>query len=149
MPTGDARGRGRLDPIPSAPTPIGVDVSTQSEMEGPVADDCLFCRIVAGEIPADVVWESEDVLAFRDIAPQAPVHVLVIPKAHLRSLGDATAADGEVLGSVMLAAREVARQEGVGDGFRLVVNTGEKGGQTVFHLHAHVIGGRGLSWPPG
>lgn len=114
-----------------------------------MSDDCLFCRIVRREIPADIVWESDDVLAFRDIAPKAPTHVLVIPKQCIRSLGDASDTDGAVLGAVMLAARDVARQEGVGDGFRVVLNTGADGGQTVFHLHAHVLGGRALTWPPG
>ena len=111
---------------------------------------CLFCRIVRREIPADVVYETDRVLAFRDIAPQAPTHVLVIPKGHLASLGDATADDGALLGEVMLAARHVAAAEGVADtGFRTVVNSGAEGGQEVLHLHAHVLGGRRLTWPPG
>ncbi len=146
----DRRGRITRESVPSLrPAPVRPAQWIELETEGPVADDCLFCRIVNRDIPADVVWESEDVLAFRDISPQAPTHVLVIPKTHLRSLADASDQDGDVLGKVMLAARDVARAEGVGDGFRLVVNTGEDGGQTVFHLHAHVLGGRGLTWPPG
>ena len=111
---------------------------------------CLFCRIVAGEIPADVVLETEDVLAFRDIAPKAPTHVLVIPKAHLVSLGDASDDDHALLGAVMIAARDVAASEGLlEDGFRTVLNSGRDGGQEVLHLHAHVLGGRSLTWPPG
>lgn len=113
-------------------------------------DRCLFCRIVGGDIPADVVYETEDVLAFRDIAPKAPTHVLVIPKRHVASLGEAADDDGALLGKVLLAARDVARAEGIDEtGFRAVANTGEDGGQTVHHLHVHVLGGRGLGWPPG
>jgi len=112
--------------------------------------DCLFCRIVAGEIPAEIVFESERVLAFRDIAPKAPVHVLVIPKAHVTSLGSAGDADGDLLAETMLAVRDVAVAEGVSEsGFRTVLNTGPDGGQEVHHLHAHLLGGRALAWPPG
>ena len=111
---------------------------------------CLFCRIVRGEIPADVVYETEHVLAFRDIAPKAPVHVLVIPRAHVVSVGDATDADRDVLGDVLVAARVVAEREGIREsGFRTVLNSGADGGQEVFHLHAHGLGGRALTWPPG
>lgn len=113
-------------------------------------DDCLFCRIVDGEIPADVVHESESVLAFRDIDPKAPTHVLVIPKRHVGSLGDAEDGDASLLGEIMIAARDVARSEGIAEsGFRAVTNTGDDGGQAVPHLHVHVLGGRSLSWPPG
>jgi len=112
--------------------------------------DCLFCSIVAGAIPADIVLEHDDVLAFRDIGPQAPSHVLVIPKRHISSLASAADADGELLGRLMLAARDVARLEGLEDsGFRAVLNTGGDGGQSVDHLHVHVLGGRSLGWPPG
>lgn len=112
--------------------------------------DCLFCRIVAGEIPADMVAESEAAFAFRDIDPKAPVHVLVIPKTHVASLGAATDDDAALLAEVMLLARDVARAEGIAEtGFRTVLNTGDDGGQSVHHLHAHVLGGRGLAWPPG
>lgn len=112
--------------------------------------DCLFCGIVAGRIPSDPIQEDERTLAFRDINPQAPVHVLVIPKKHLSSLDDAGAEDGGLLGALMLAAREVARNEGIAEsGFRTVINTGAEGGQTVGHLHVHVIGGRSMKWPPG
>lgn len=114
-----------------------------------VTEACLFCRIVEGSIPADVVLETDRVLAFRDISPQAPTHVLVIPKRCIRSVADAADEDETLLGSVLLAARDVARQEGLDDGFRVILNTGDEGGQTVFHLHAHVLGGRALGWPPG
>jgi len=111
---------------------------------------CLFCRIVEGEVPADVVHETERVLAFRDIDPKAPVHVLVIPKRHVVSLGGAADADEGLLGEIMLAARDVARAEGIdASGFRAVANTGGDGGQAVHHLHVHVLGGRAMTWPPG
>jgi histidine triad (HIT) family protein len=109
---------------------------------------CLFCRIVRGEIPASRVAENEFAIAVRDINPQAPTHVLVIPRRHVASLADAD--DGEELGEVMLLAASVARQEGLEQlGYRVVVNTGDDGGQTVSHLHVHVLGGRAMSWPPG
>jgi histidine triad (HIT) family protein len=111
--------------------------------------DCLFCRIVAGEIPADVVAETEDTLAFRDINPQAPVHVLVIPKAHHVDIAALAVADPALAGRLAAAAGAVAEQEGVGGAFRLVFNTGAAVGQSVFHVHGHVLGGRPFSWPPG
>jgi histidine triad (HIT) family protein len=111
--------------------------------------DCLFCRIVAGEIPATVVLDTERVLAFRDISPQAPVHVVVIPKDHHADVVALTTADPALAGELLAAASAVAAQEGLADGFRVVLNTGANGGQTVFHVHAHVLGGRGLGWPPG
>jgi histidine triad (HIT) family protein len=111
--------------------------------------DCLFCRIVAGEIPADVVAETEDTLAFRDINPQAPVHVLVIPKEHHVDIAALAVADPALAGRLAAAAGAVAKQEGVGDAFRLVFNTGAAVGQSVFHVHGHVLGGRPFSWPPG
>lgn len=111
---------------------------------------CLFCRIVAGEIPADIVHETERTVAFRDIAPQAPVHVLVIPKEHVVSIGAAEAEHQSLFGEVMMAARDVAAREGLAEsGFRIVLNTGPDGGQEVLHAHAHVLGGRALTWPPG
>jgi histidine triad (HIT) family protein len=103
--------------------------------------DCLFCRLVSGEIPADVVRATETTLAFRDIAPKAPVHVLVIPKAHHATIADVAAADPALAAAVLTEAREVAVSEGVGDGYRLVANTGAPVGQTVFHAHLHVLGG--------
>ncbi len=111
---------------------------------------CIFCRIVAKEIPATVVLENDDVIAFRDLNPVAPVHVLIIPKKHLGGLNDIEAADRERMGSLFLAAREVATQEGIAEsGYRCVVNTGANAGQSVHHIHLHVIGKRPMSWPPG
>lgn len=113
-------------------------------------DRCLFCRIVHGEVPADVVHETEHVLAFRDISPQAPTHVVVIPKRHVASLAEVEDDDIALLGEVLIAARDVARGAGVDEaGFRVVANTGDDGGQTIHHLHVHVLGGRALGWPPG
>jgi histidine triad (HIT) family protein len=111
---------------------------------------CLFCKIVAGAIPAEKVYEDDGTVAFRDINPQAPVHVLVIPREHIASLDDAGEADEAKLGQLLLAAARVARQEGLsGGGYRTVVNTGAGAGQSVFHIHLHVLGGRALAWPPG
>jgi histidine triad (HIT) family protein len=110
---------------------------------------CLFCKIVAGEIPSDKVLETSDALAFRDINPAAPTHVLVIPKRHVASVHELTTADGDELAGVFDVVRRVAEQEGVAEGYRVVTNRGEKAGQSVFHLHFHVLGGRLLEWPPG
>lgn len=110
--------------------------------------DCLFCRIVAGEIPANRVTETETFLAFRDVNPQAPTHVLAIPKQHIASLNEAQ--DATLMGELLLFARDVARGEGLADdGYRVVLNTNARAGQTVFHVHAHVLGGRAMRWPPG
>ena len=106
--------------------------------------DCLFCRIVGGEIPADVVAETDRTVAFRDISPQAPTHVLVVPREHHADLASCVAADPELLSHVMAAAVAVARAEGLADGYRLLTNTGIDAGQTVHHLHVHVLGGRAL-----
>jgi histidine triad (HIT) family protein len=111
---------------------------------------CIFCRIVARELPAEIVHEDDHVVAFRDLRPVAPTHVLVIPKRHVASVREAEDTDVELLGRVMLGARDVARTLGlVTGGYRVVLNSGEDAGQTVFHLHAHVLAGRSLSWPPG
>lgn len=110
-------------------------------------DDCLFCKIAAGEAPADVVHETDETVAFRDINPQAPTHVLVIPRAHYADVGELVR-DEAVLAAVLRAATAVAADEGL-DSYRLLFNTGRSAGQTVFHVHAHVLGGRGMSWPPG
>ena len=111
---------------------------------------CLFCNMVEKKIPADVVYEDEHALAFRDIRPVAPTHVLVVPKKHVAAIHDLTPADASLIGNVMVAARAVADKLGlVKDGFRLVVNDGDAAGQTVHHIHVHVLGGRNLSWPPG
>lgn len=110
--------------------------------------DCLFCKISAGEIPATIVKRNEQLLAFKDVNPQAPTHVLVIPTHHVASLNDAK--DAGVLGEMVLFARDLARELGIAQrGYRLVVNTNPDGGQTVFHLHVHLLGGRPMRWPPG
>jgi len=116
-----------------------------------VADtDCLFCKVAKGGIPATIVHEDDEVVAFRDIDPKAPVHILVIPRRHVPSLEAAADDDGALLGRLLLVARDLARSEGIAeDGFRTVLNVGADGGQTVHHLHLHVLGGRGLGWPPG
>lgn len=113
-----------------------------------MSDNCLFCKILKGEIPADKLYEDDDILAFRDIAPQAPVHFLVIPKKHITGPGTVTAEDEQIIGKVIRMGGEIAKQEGI-EQYRIVMNNGEQAGQTVFHVHMHVLGGRGLSWPPG
>jgi len=113
-----------------------------------MSSDCLFCRIVRREIPATLVHEDEHTLAFRDIDPKAPTHVLVIPKAHIASLNEAS--DAAALGQLLLAARDIAKSEGIStSGYRTVINTGADSGQTVHHVHVHVLGGRHMKWPPG
>ncbi len=113
-----------------------------------MAEPCLFCRIARGELPVPFVAETDDCVAFRDINPQAPLHVLVIPRAHVASLNEAT--DAAQLGKLSLLAAEIARREGVAaDGYRTVINTGAHAGQTVFHVHLHLLAGRSLGWPPG
>ncbi len=112
--------------------------------------DCIFCKIAAGEIPVTPVLETDDLIAFHDLNPQAPVHVLVIPKEHIANIAAAEESHGLLLGTLMRAASEVARKTGVADsGFRVVANVGKDGGQSVDHLHLHVLGGRPLTWPPG
>ena len=111
--------------------------------------DCLFCKIVSGDIAAKKVLEDEYVLAFEDIQPHAPTHVLIIPKRHIRGLKEAQAEDAELVGRLHLAAAEIARQRGIEDGYRTVLNVGPKSGQSVFHMHVHLLGGRDLHWPPG
>lgn len=113
-----------------------------------MASDCIFCKIVAGEIPATVVQRTDRLLAFRDVGPQAPVHILVIPTEHVASL--AAVQDGRLLGEMLMLARDIAADEKIAeDGYRVVLNTNRNGGQTVFHLHLHLLGGRRLTWPPG
>lgn len=112
--------------------------------------DCLFCKIVEGELPSDRVLETDHVLAFRDLNPVAPTHVLVIPKAHVADIVDLESGGSELSAALIDAVREVARMEGLTDqGFRVVTNTGSSSGQSVFHLHYHVLGGRQFTWPPG
>ena len=110
--------------------------------------DCLFCAIAAGDIPATVVASDDDVVAFRDIDPQAPVHVLVVPKRHFVNAGELAQADPDLAGKLLASAASVAQQEGLAD-YRIVMNTGAGAGQSVFHVHVHVLGGRDLTWPPG
>ncbi|BAU49876.1 zinc-binding protein [Sulfurifustis variabilis] len=115
-----------------------------------MAQNCLFCRMVSGEIRPDVVYQDDEVLAFRDINPQAPVHVLVIPKRHISTLNDLEPGDATLVGKLFLAAQRVARQGGVAEsGYRTVMNCNADAGQSVFHLHLHVLGGRVMAWPPG
>jgi histidine triad (HIT) family protein len=112
--------------------------------------DCLFCKIVEREIPASVVYEDDRVLAFNDINPQGPTHILVVPKRHIETLNDLTEADDSLIGEVVRRASVLARERGISNGgFRTVFNTNRDAGQTVFHIHLHLIGGRHLAWPPG
>ena len=111
---------------------------------------CLFCRIVAGEIPAKIAYEDDDVIAFHDLNPQAPLHVLVIPRKHIATINDIQPDDAALIGKLMLAAKQVAADAGYADdGYRVVMNCGADAGQTVFHIHLHLLAGRHLSWPPG
>ncbi len=114
------------------------------------AADCLFCRIVAGEIPSERVHDDEQVIAIRDIAPRAPTHILLIPRRHIASAADLVEADGPLLGRMFAVAADLARAEGIADaGYRLVSNVGRWAGQSVDHLHVHLMGGRAFTWPPG
>ena len=112
--------------------------------------DCLFCKIRDGDIQGDIVFEDDNVLAFNDVNPQAPVHVLIIPKIHISTVNDIEAGDEAIMGKLFSAAKVIASQQGISDdGYRLVVNCNEKAGQTVFHIHMHLLGGRNMNWPPG
>ncbi len=111
--------------------------------------DCLFCKIVAGDVPADLVHESATTVAFRDLQPQAPTHVLVIPRSHYANAADLAAGEPETAVHLFDAARAIAESEGLGEGYRMVFNTGPAAHQTVFHAHLHVLGGRSMGWPPG
>lgn len=112
--------------------------------------NCIFCRIASGEIPANVVYEDEHVVAFRDLNPQAPTHVLVVPRRHIATLNDVGETDAELIGRMYLAAQAVAARDGIAEpGYRTVFNCNAEAGQTVFHLHLHVLGGRVMEWPPG
>jgi len=112
--------------------------------------DCLFCKIAAGDMQTDIVREEEDIVAFRDINPQAPTHILIIPRQHIPRVADTDANHQLLLGRLILAANEIAVQEGVAEkGYRLVLNNGDHGGQDVYHIHLHLLGGRQMSWPPG
>ena len=114
--------------------------------------ECLFCKIRDGEIPANLIYEDDDVLAFHDVNPQAPIHVLIIPRKHISTVNDINVEDGDalVMGKLISVAKTIAAQEGVSDeGYRLVVNTNQQAGQTVFHIHMHLLAGRSMAWPPG
>lgn len=113
-------------------------------------NDCLFCKIAAGELNADMVFQGDHVVAFRDINPQAPTHILIVPRRHIPTLNDLTADDAALIGRLSLVARDLAEQEGIAeDGYRVVMNCNAGAGQTVWHIHMHLLGGRGMSWPPG
>ena len=115
-----------------------------------MVEDCLFCKIVAGEIPANVIYQDDHVLAFEDINPQAPTHTLVIPREHIATLDELDEDKEAIAGKILVAARNIAREKGLDDrGYRLVANCLESAGQTVFHIHFHLLGGRSLGWPPG
>ena len=112
--------------------------------------DCLFCKIIAGDIPADIIYESDTAIAFRDINPRAPTHVLIVPREHIATINDINPEQEAIVGSLFSAARAIAAQEGISDdGYRAVMNCNAAAGQTVFHLHLHLLGGRILGWPPG
>jgi histidine triad (HIT) family protein len=114
-----------------------------------MATDCLFCKIIAGQLPATVVYRDDRLVAIRDIHPMAPTHILLMPTRHLGSIDEAGSEDAEIIGALHLSAAKLAAQEGLSHGYRLVINTGRDGGQTVGHLHVHLLGGRGMHWPPG
>ena len=112
--------------------------------------DCLFCKIARGEIPAKIVYQDEKLTAFRDVAPQAPVHILIIPVQHFSTIKELTPQDRTLVGDMVLLANRLAKEEGLSDnGYRLVVNCGPQGGQTAYHVHMHLLGGRDMGWPPG
>ena len=115
-----------------------------------MSDNCLFCKVLNGDIPADVIYEADSAIAFRDINPQAPTHVLIIPRRHISTINDLDENDRETVGELFLAAKEIASREGLSEpGYRVVMNCNEGAGQSVFHIHLHLLGGRGLGWPPG
>jgi histidine triad (HIT) family protein len=111
--------------------------------------DCLFCKIVEGEIPSNKVYEDDELFAFHDISPQAPVHILVVPRRHISSLEEAEQGDAALMGKILMLIQKLAREQGVSPGYRVVNNCGASAGQSVFHIHFHLIGGRALGWPPG
>jgi histidine triad (HIT) family protein len=135
----------------SAKIPGPVSTEDERERGDSLTDsDCLFCRILRGEIPAELVHSDPEVVAFRDIHPQAPTHILIIPRAHIPSVNELGSGQAELMGRLFLVARELAGEEGVSEeGYRMVVNAGPAAGQTVFHIHLHLLGGRDMRWPPG
>ncbi len=138
-------------PRPAARSPDRLPAKRAAERKDPLSQtDCLFCRIAQGEIPADLVRSDPEVVAFRDIHPQAPTHILIIPRKHIASVSDLSDVNADLMGKLFLAARDLAREEGISEaGYRMVVNAGPDAGQTVFHVHLHLLGGRGMGWPPG
>lgn len=114
-----------------------------------MSQDCIFCKIAAGEMGDPPLYQDDQVTAFRDVNPQAPTHILIIPNKHIASMDQAGPEDQALLGKLLLSAAEIARQEGVSDGYRLVTNTGARAGQSVFHIHIHLLAGRSMKWPPG
>ncbi len=112
-------------------------------------DDCIFCKLANGDIPTDMVYEDDKIAVFRDASPQAPIHMLMVPKIHVASLDDLSAEHAELMAHMMLKIKEVAAKEGLSNGYRCVINTGEDGQQTVKHLHIHILGKRAMTWPPG
>ena len=113
-------------------------------------NDCLFCKIISGELTSDIVYESENIIAFHDINPQAPTHILIIPKVHISTLNDLKPEHLELMGELIFAAKKIAQKEGISDaGYRTGFNCNEAGGQTVYHIHLHLLGGRDFGWPPG
>ncbi len=112
--------------------------------------DCLFCKIESGDIPSDTIFKNDNVIAFRDVAPQAPTHILIIPRKHISTTNDLTTEDQALVGEIMIVAKDIAKQEGLSEsGYRLVFNCNQDGGQAVYHIHLHLLGGRKLGWPPG
>jgi len=114
-----------------------------------MSQECIFCKIIAGEIPAKLLYQDDDVIAFNDISPQAPTHFLVIPRKHITGPGALSQADQPLMGKLLKMGTDLAEQAGLSEGYRMVLNNGARAGQTVFHLHMHVLGGRTLTWPPG
>ena len=132
------------------PWPFGPQRARRREERTMSNSDCIFCRIVEGKLPGKILHSDEEVVAFRDLNPRAPTHVLIVPRKHIPGSNDVTAADAGCLGRLHLVARDVAKKEGVAEsGYRLVVNTGSRAGQSVFHFHMHLLGGRPMGWPPG
>jgi histidine triad (HIT) family protein len=129
---------------------IGLLIAKLNFKRSAMSDKCLFCGIANGDMPAKIVYQDEKCLAFHDVNPQAPVHILIVPREHIESLNEASRADDQLLGSLLRIGAKVANQLKVAeDGYRVVINTGKNANQTVLHVHVHVIGGRNLNWPPG
>jgi histidine triad (HIT) family protein len=129
---------------------IKIDIPDQCRIEAGMSDTCIFCKIASKEIPSDSVYEDGDFLAFRDINPTAPTHILIIPRKHIATINDLEAADAQLAGRMIVLARDLAAREGLSEkGYRLVFNCQEGAGQSVWHIHLHLLGGRAMQWPPG